>query len=94
MSVETARKIVVFAALAGTAAIVWQGTQTKQPTKVTYKRVWGLLVLVAGGAVLADLAPGVVGPYIGLVLLVMLTKTKGLGGLFGAAEKSTGTLNG
>jgi hypothetical protein len=94
MSPETARKIVVMALLVGSAATVWQGQKTNQPTTVTYKRLWGLLILVAGGAVLADLVPAVVGPYIGLVLLVMLTRTNGIGSLFKTATDSTGGLKG
>lgn len=87
MSPETARKIVVAAALVGSAAIVYSGAAAKTPGTTVYRRVWGLLLLTTGGAVLADFAPGIVGPYLGLVLLGFLLHNRvGLGGLLGAGE--------
>lgn len=86
MSSETARRVVVGAALLGVAVAVYQGRS--QPAKTTYKRVWGLLLLVAGGSVLADLAPAVVGPYMLLVLLgFLITNQKDFGALFSSAAK-------
>ena len=82
MSTETARKIVVATALVGSLAIVYSGKTKNEPAKQIYKRVWGLLILATGGAVLADFAPSVVGPYLGLVLLgFLLYNRTGLGSL-------------
>lgn len=90
MTPDTARKIVVATALLGSAAIAYQGRSAGFAT--TYKRVWGLLLLTAGGAVLSDFAPAIVGPYMGLVLIVFLLNTKGgIGGLFATAGKSIST---
>ena len=94
MSPETARKIVVMTLLVGSVAIVWQGQRNNTPTTTTYKQIWGLLILVAGGAVLADLAPAIVGPYLGLVVLVMVTKKNGIESLFTQATKTTGGISG
>lgn len=91
MSPETARKIVVAAALVGGAAVVYQGQHGGESAAKTYRRVWGLLILVAGGGVLADFAPQVVGPYMALVLLGFLLSNKsGLGGLFKSAGTAAG----
>lgn len=55
----------------------------------TYRRVWGLTLLAAGAAILSDVAPRAVGPYMALVALVfLLSPSTGLGKLLGAAEKS------
>lgn len=92
MSSETARKIVVAALLVGTAAIVYTGVRNGDAGKTTYRRVWGLTLLVAGGSVLADFAPGIVGPYLLLVLIGFAVKNKsGLGGLFGEAGQAAQT---
>lgn len=89
MSAETARKIVVFSALVGSVAIVYTGARKGTATTVTYKRVWGLLILIIGGSLLADFAPAVVGPYMLLVLLGFLFKQQtGLGKLLGEAEQA------
>lgn len=93
MSPETARKIVVAAAVVGSAAIIYQGGS--QDFATSYKRVWGLLLLTAGGSVLADFAPQVVGPYMALVLIVFLVGTKnGLGNLFKTAAAQAGSSTG
>lgn len=82
MSPDTARKVVAAAALLGTVAVVYTGQSKGTPAKTTYRRVWGLLILVIGGSVLADFAPNIVGPYLLLVLLGFLFLNKsGLGGL-------------
>lgn len=95
MSEATARKIVVATLVVGMAAIVYQAQKAGTPTSQTYKRVWGLTILTAGGAVLADFAPAVVGPYMALVLIVFLVNTKGgLGSLFQSAGTAAGTSTG
>lgn len=97
MSPETARKIVVAAAFVGGAAVVWQGQKAGDSTAKTYRRIWGLMLLTAGGAVLADFVPQIVGPYMALVLLGFLLSNKsGLGSLFktagaAASKSATGT---
>jgi hypothetical protein len=86
MTPETARKIVVAMAFVGGAAVVWQGQKAGDSAAKTYRRVWGLMLLTAGGAVLADFVPQIVGPYMALVLLGFLLSNKnGLGSLFKSA---------
>lgn len=92
MSPETARKVVVASAVIGAAAIVYQAKSSGTPTTTTYRRVWGLLLLVIGGSVLADFVPGIVGPYMVLVLLgFLLANRGGLGALFRSASTAAGT---
>ena len=95
MTPELARKIVVAAFLIGTVTIVYDGKTTGKPAAKTYKRVWGLLLLIAGGSVLADFAPGIVGPYLLLALLgFTIADKQGIGNLLGtagtAAQGATG----
>lgn len=95
MSSETARKVVVAAALVGTVAIVYSGASAGKPAATTYKRVWGLLLLVIGGSVLADFAPQVVGPYLLLALLgFALHNRSGLGSLVGQASQAASNTGG
>ena len=90
MTPATARKIVVAAAVVGTAAIVYQGGSSNFET--SYRRVWGLLLLTVGGSILADFAPMVVGPYMALVLLWFLLNNKtALSGILKSASSATTT---
>jgi len=94
VSPETARKIVVLSALVGGAAVIWAGQKQGASAATTYRRVWGLLVLTAGGAVLADFAPQIAGPYMLLVLIGFLMSNKVGLGIFktaGQAASSTQT---
>ena len=91
-SSEGARKAVMFAVLLGAASVVYAGKVSGEPTKQTYKRVWGLMLLATGGAVLADAAPQIVGPYIVLVALGFIVRGKtGLGSIFQTAGAAAQT---
>lgn len=80
-------KLTLAAYAIGLAGIVY--ASRKQAFGTTYKRVWGLSLLVVGASILADVAPKAVGPYMGLVALVFLVSpSTGLGKLFGAAEQA------
>lgn len=95
MNETTARKIVVAAVVVGSAAIIYQAQKAQTPTSTTYRRVWGLTILATGGAVLADFAPAVVGPYMALVLLGFLVNVRGgLGSLFQNAGAAAGSPTG
>jgi hypothetical protein len=90
MTSEGASRLTLAAVLVGAAAIIY--TSRKQPFATTYRRVWGLALLGAGGALLSDISPSAVGPYMALVALVfLLAPTTGLGGLLKAAESSAGS---
>lgn len=87
MSSSGALKLTLAVYAVGMAAIVY--TSRTQPFATTYKRVWGITLLVLGAAILADLAPQAVGPYMGLVgLAFLLSPSTGLGGLLGAAKQA------
>lgn len=92
MSAETARKAVVFTLLIGSAVIVWSGVHGNQPTATTYRRVWGLFLLVIGGAMLADFAPRIVGPYLILATLGLVLHDRGqLGSLVKSGSNAVQT---
>jgi hypothetical protein len=87
MSSDTARKIVVATLLVGSAAIAYDART--QGTATMYRRIWGLSLLTAGGAIVADAAPAAAGPYMVLVLLGFLLSNKtGLGGLISEASSA------
>jgi hypothetical protein len=89
VSPETARKIVIGGLLVGGAAMVYGGRN--QSFATNYRKVWGLILLAIGGAALADFAPQIVGPYMIIVILVMLLSNESsLGGLFSTAGKAAG----
>jgi nucleoside diphosphate kinase len=65
---STANKLVAFFAIGGVAYALWTGKDASS----RYKHVWGVTLLAAAGAVLADFAPKVVGPFFGLVVIAAL----------------------
>lgn len=89
MTSESASRFTLAALLVGSAAIIY--TSRQRPFATTYRRVWGLALLGAGAAILSDVAPSAVGPYMALVALVfLLAPSTGLGGLLHAAENTAG----
>jgi hypothetical protein len=65
MSSSTANKLVALFAVGGIALALYTGTDGA----TRYRKVWGVTVLSLGGAILADFAPGLVGPFFGLVVV-------------------------
>jgi hypothetical protein len=94
MTSSTAAKITIAAYAVGLAAIIYSGRS--KPFQTNYKRVWGLSLLTIGGALLSDIAPRAVGPYMVLVALVfLLAPSTGFGSLFKGATSAAagGTVN-
>ena len=60
----TAAKIVAAFAFGGIFLALWTGKTGADK----YRKVWGVTLLSAAGAALADFAPGLVGPYFGLII--------------------------
>ena len=65
MNAGTANKLVAAFALGGVVIGLWTGNGAAGK----YRKVWGVILLSIGGAALADFAPGLVGPYFGLIIL-------------------------
>lgn len=68
MSSATANKLVAFFAVGGVAFSLWTG----KDAQTRYRHVWGVVMLSLAGAALADLAPAVVGPFFGLVIVASI----------------------
>jgi hypothetical protein len=68
MQSSTATKIVAAFAIGGIGFSLWFG-KTGQDR---YRKVWGVMLLSAVGAMLADFAPPVVGPFFGLIIVAYL----------------------
>jgi hypothetical protein len=84
---EQAAKLTLAVAVLGMASVLYTGR--KNDFRTNYRRVWGLGIVTAGGAMLADLAPRFVGPYMLLVLVVLLAApNSGVGKLFAAGVKA------
>jgi hypothetical protein len=60
----TAAKLVAAFAFGGIFLALWTGKNGSD----RYKKVWGITLLSAAGAALADFAPQLVGPYFGLII--------------------------
>lgn len=87
MNAATANKLVAFFAIGGIAMSLWVENDPAQ----RYRKVWGITILSAGGAALADFAPGLVGPYFLLVILAYLVgHSKQLGGIVSQVKTQAG----
>lgn len=84
MSSGTANKLVAFFAVGGVMYALWTGTDAASK----YRHVWGVTLLAAAGAVLADFAPKVVGPFFGLVIIAALAgRSKDISGIASGIKK-------
>lgn len=91
MSSKQASALVLVVLIVGSITIL--GTNSSGSFQVSFKRMWGLVMLCAGAGVFADLAPVVTAPFLALVAIVYAFQRKGaLGSFFGsAAQASTGS---
>lgn len=64
MTSSTATKVVVGFALGGTALALWFGKDGQD----RYRKVWGITLMSAAGAALAEFAPSLVGWFFALVI--------------------------
>lgn len=83
MSSSTATKIVAAFALGGIGLALWTGKSGQD----RYRKVWGVTLLSAVGAVLADFAPSLVGWFFALVVIAYaLGHGKTIGGVVSSAK--------
>jgi hypothetical protein len=68
LTAATANRIVAFFAVGGVGITLW----TKNDPAARYRGVWAIMLLSAGGAALADFAPGLVGPYFLLIIIAYI----------------------
>lgn len=69
MSSSTAQKIVLAFAAGG----IFLALYTGKDGATRYRKVWGVTLLSAAGAVLADFMPGLVGPFFALIVFAYAT---------------------
>lgn len=84
MSSSTANKLVAFFAIGGVAYALWTGKDASS----RYRHVWGVTLLSAAGAVMADFAPKLVGPFFGLLIIAALAgRGKDISGIASGIKK-------
>lgn len=69
MSSSTANKVVAAFAFGGIFLALWGGKTGQE----RYRKVWGVTLLSAVGAILADFVPQLVGPFFGLIIFAYAT---------------------
>jgi len=89
LSSRTASALVLVVLIVGSITIL--GTNKSGSFAVSFKRMWGLVILCATAGVFADLAPVVTAPFLALVGIVYAFQRKGALGSFlhSAATAST-----
>jgi hypothetical protein len=83
----TANKLVALFAIGGVAFELW--TAKDAPSR--YRRVWGVTVLSIAGAVLADFAPAIVGPFFAVVIVAAIAgRSTEIGGIASGIKNRAG----
>ena len=90
MSTRTASALVLAVLVIGSVTVL--GSAGSNSVAVSFKRMWGLVVLCAGAGVLAELAPVVTAPFLLLVGIGYAFQRKGaLGSFFTGAATASNT---
>lgn len=87
MSTSTAQKLVLGFAIGGIFLGLYMGKSGAE----RYRKVWGVTLLSAVGAVLADFIPGLVGPFFALIMFAYATGHMPQIGQVTSSAKSTAT---
>jgi hypothetical protein len=87
MTSSTANKLVALFAIGGVAFELWAGKDASS----RYRSVWGVTLLSIGGAVLADFAPIIVGPFFAVVIVSAIAgRSAQLSGIASGIKKQAG----